>query len=89
MYSILSYLISNIVSTSTPFEKKWNEKIVSTNYFYKSSCFLIKAASIYSQEYFSSYFYGNANSSSNLFLKMKTIIFFAVGKCLNLSNSLF
>ena len=46
MYSILSYLITNIVSTSTPFEKKWNEKIVSTNYFYKSSCFLIKAASI-------------------------------------------
>ncbi len=85
MYSILSYLIS----TSTPFEKKWNEKIVSTNYFYRSSCFLIKAASIYSQEYFSSYFYGNADSSSNLILKMKAIIFFAAGKCFNLSNFLF
>jgi len=80
MYSILilSYLISYLLVPLL--KKKWNEKIVSTNYFYKSSCFLIKAASIYSQEYFSSYFYGNANPSSNLILKMKTIIFFAVGK---------
>ena len=84
MYSILiSYLLVPLL------KKKWNEKIVSTNYFYKSSCFLIKAASIYSQEYFSSYFYGNANSSPKLILKMKTIIFFAVGKCFNLSNFLF
>ena len=60
MYSILSYLISYVLVPLL--KKKWNEKIVSTNYFYKSSCFLIKAASIYSQEYFSSYFYGNANS---------------------------
>ncbi len=56
------------------------KKIVSTNYFYKKFLFLIKAASINSQEYFSSYFYGNANPSSNLILKMKTIIFFAAGK---------
>ena len=78
MYSILSYLISYLLVPLL--KKKWNEKIVSTNYFYKSSCFLIKAASIYSQEYFSSYYYGNANPSSNLILKMKTIIFFAAGK---------